>query len=80
MAQESESKPRPLPRPHLTVLELSRQLGVSQATLFRWRSAGKGPAWTSISGKRINYQAEDVQAWVRSEEKEVLARARERLR
>jgi predicted DNA-binding transcriptional regulator AlpA len=71
MTQESESKPRPLPRPHLTVLELSRQLGVSQATLFRWRSAGKGPAWTRISGKRINYQAEDVQAWVRSEEKEV---------
>jgi hypothetical protein len=55
------------------------QLGVSQATLYRWRSDGKGPPWTGIGGKRITYQAEDVQAWLLSEEKEVLARARERL-
>lgn len=65
MAQESETKPRPLPKPHLTPLELSLKFGVSQSTLYRWRS----------DGKRITYQVEGVQARLLSEQKEVLARA-----
>lgn len=49
--------------PRLTRREAAAQLGVSKATLDRWRARGVGPAFYRIGGS-IRYRAEDLHAFV----------------
>jgi hypothetical protein len=51
--------------PHLTQAELARRWRLSERTLDRWRTEGKGPAWLRLNG-RIRYRLEDVLAFERS--------------
>jgi len=45
-----------------TERELSQYLGVSVATLRRWRASGEGPPWRRF-GRLIRYARADVDAW-----------------
>ncbi|GAB4087067.1 hypothetical protein GCM10028784_36970 [Myceligenerans cantabricum] len=46
-----------------TIDDVSEFLGVPVATLYAWRSSGKGPASRRV-GKYIRYRPQDVHAWV----------------
>jgi predicted site-specific integrase-resolvase len=52
-----------IPR-HLTQAELAERWRLSERTLDRWRTEGKGPAWLRLNG-RIRYRWEDVLAFER---------------
>ena len=51
--------------PLLTIPELADYLKVSQITLARWRSTGRGPAFTKVEGL-IRYKESDVIQYVRN--------------
>jgi predicted DNA-binding transcriptional regulator AlpA len=61
-----EKTPQPLaatdPSALLTVAELSARIGVPQATIYAWRTAGKGPRGLRI-GRYVRYRMQDVEAW-----------------
>lgn len=42
--------------------ELAQRLGVSRATVYRWRENGNGPQGFRV-GKHLRYRLEDVIAW-----------------
>jgi predicted DNA-binding transcriptional regulator AlpA len=46
--------------------ELARRLGLSPATLQKWRSQAKGPRWVRM-GRAIRYRVSDVEAWVNAQ-------------
>lgn len=46
-----------------SVKDVSRYLGVPVATLYAWRSEGRGPASRRV-GKYVRYLPEDVRRWV----------------
>lgn len=48
----------------LTQAELARRWRLSERTLVRWRTLGKGPAWLKLND-RVRYRAEDVDAFER---------------
>ena len=48
----------------LTQAELAERWRVSERTLMRWRTLGKGPAWRKLND-RVRYRAEDVDAFER---------------
>lgn len=43
----------------LTDIELAHYLGVSIATVRKWRLRGKGPKWIKI-GSLVRYRREDI--------------------
>lgn len=43
--------------------ELAKLLGVSDATLTRWRAMQYGPKYLQL-GHKIRYRQEDVDAWL----------------
>jgi len=47
----------------LNVHELSAVLGVPEATLYGWRTQGKGPRGIRV-GRHLRYRPEDVEAWI----------------
>jgi predicted DNA-binding transcriptional regulator AlpA len=58
--------PRP-PRPGADLLEPSEAahlLGLSVATLARWRMAGKGPAFVRPAPRLVRYRRADIDAWL----------------
>ena len=44
--------------------EVAGTLGVSVATVRRWRLLGTGPRWIRIGGAAIRYRPEDVKAYL----------------
>ena len=55
-------------RDNFTPRELSAELSVSVRTLQRWRTAGKGPAFTTTGGT-VRYTKKAVQEWMESRRK-----------
>jgi predicted DNA-binding transcriptional regulator AlpA len=52
--------------PLLSPEQVYTWLGVSEATLRRWRDKGVGPAYIRAPGGRvIRYRRSDVEAWLR---------------
>lgn len=47
----------------LTQRETSRVLHISQRTLQKWRSEGRGPRWLRV-GRRIWYRPADIEEWL----------------
>lgn len=50
----------------LTEEKAAEFLGVSHATLSRWRLQKKGPPHYKIGERRITYKKRDLEAWVES--------------
>lgn len=48
----------------LTSAEVAEWLKVSQSSLSRWRSAGRGPRAVYLSPASPRYRRVDVQAWL----------------
>ena len=50
----------------LSTPKAAAYLGVSAQTLYRWRTAGTGPAYyRNPVNQRIYYRKEDLDAWLR---------------
>lgn len=49
----------------LTDIQVGRQLGISVATLRRWRLLRTGPTYTKL-GASVRYREEDVRAYIES--------------
>jgi excisionase family DNA binding protein len=47
-------------------VEAAEFLGVSVATLRKWRCRGRGPRWRAF-GRAIRYATEDLNQWVNSQ-------------
>lgn len=47
---------------------LARELGVSLATVTRWRRMGIGPQWVRLSARLIGYRRDAVEAYLASRE------------
>jgi predicted site-specific integrase-resolvase len=50
--------------------DVAETLGVTVATLAKWRAAGRGPRWVELSGEQIpryRYRPEDVEAWLEAQ-------------
>jgi len=45
---------------------LAAELDVPIATVYRWRTEGKGPVGHRI-GRHVRYRRSDVEAWLRSQ-------------
>lgn len=60
---------------YLTEAEVSARLGVSRASLSRWRRAGIGPAWCRLGPKRLGYVAgpDGLEAWLKAQERAPIA-------
>lgn len=50
----------------LTDVEVAEFLGLSVATVRRWRLLNQGPLWVRVSKSAIRYRQEDLLAWVQS--------------
>lgn len=46
----------------LTGIQAAKWLGVSEYTLRRWRSQGRGPACVRV-GRLVRYRTEDLARW-----------------
>jgi len=53
----------------LSSSELANFLGVSLATLERWRRHGEGPPFIRIGRRRIAYRPSAVRRWVEAQER-----------
>lgn len=56
--------------------EVATMLGVSQATLSRWRFEGSGPQYLKLGARRksvVRYRREDVLAYLRECERRATA-------
>ena len=49
----------------LTEKQVARMLGVSLASVQKWRLQKRGPVYRKL-GSLVRYRAEDVSAWVES--------------
>ena len=58
-----------------TPSELSIFLGVSPATLERWRCQGEGPPFIKIGRRRIAYRSRAVRQWLEARERSSTAAA-----
>lgn len=53
------------PDDFITAQELGRQLGVSEASLARWRLWGQGPPFLRLTGQRVvRYSKRAVAEWL----------------
>ena len=50
----------------MNTVEAARHLGVSVATLKRWRSNGQGPSYIRLSSAIIRYRETDLDRWILS--------------
>ena len=48
----------------MTSLEAAKHLGVSLATLKRWRAAGSGPEFIRMGERIIRYRETDLDRWI----------------
>ena len=47
----------------LTTVEAAREIGVSVATLKRWRKQGSGPPYLRLGPRIIRYRLVDIELW-----------------
>ncbi len=47
----------------LTTEQVAEVLGVPRATLWQWRSHGKGPKGLRV-GRHVRYRATDIDRWI----------------
>lgn len=47
----------------LSTAQVAERLGVSEQSVRRWRSLGKGPAYVKI-GNKVWYETADLASWV----------------
>lgn len=57
------SPPAPQPADLLTSRQVARYLGVSEATLSRWRQQAIGPSWIDLAGI-ARYRLQDLESHV----------------
>lgn len=60
------------PRPELRVItekEAAERLGVSKATLQRWRIANIGPRYVQLGVRRIGYRIDRLLEWLSGQER-----------
>jgi prophage regulatory protein len=60
----SAAAPPPATYPSLTVAQVAKRLGISQATLFRMLARGDAPPSYRIGGRRRYWRESDVLAWL----------------
>lgn len=63
MSSESQTRPPRALDPLLGIEEVADYLGVSVATIYDWRVAGKGPCAVRV-GRHLKFTLSDVIAWV----------------
>lgn len=56
------------PEQYVTERHAAALLGLSVATLSRYRAAGIGPAWARLGGRSVRYRRADVVAWARGQQ------------
>ena len=49
----------------LSVIDLARRYGVSQATIWRWRESGILPAPVKVGPKLVRWTGEAIDEWER---------------
>jgi excisionase family DNA binding protein len=47
----------------ITVAELATMLSVPVATIYKWRTTGRGPRAARV-GKYLRFRLEDVESWL----------------
>jgi predicted DNA-binding transcriptional regulator AlpA len=52
------------PREYLSPPQVAELLGMSVATLARWRRYRQGPAWYRCGDRAVRYRRVDVDAWL----------------
>jgi excisionase family DNA binding protein len=53
---------------YLDINDLAEQLGMSTATLYRWRSDGTDMPIGFMIGSRVRWKQETVDAWIAAQE------------
>ncbi|MCX7299184.1 MAG: helix-turn-helix domain-containing protein [Rhodobacterales bacterium] len=48
---------------YLTVQQVAARLGISKATIWRWKAAGTFPAAFKLSGGSTRWRLADIEAW-----------------
>jgi len=51
----------------MTRAEVAELLGLTQTTLSRWATSGRGPDWFRV-GRWVRYRTEEVARWVDQQE------------
>jgi predicted DNA-binding transcriptional regulator AlpA len=60
----------PIDQPEiLTERQLARLLGLGEATVYRLRHEGTGPAFVQLSARRVGYRRSAVEAWLKARER-----------
>ncbi|AEK37476.1 MAG: helix-turn-helix transcriptional regulator [Mycobacteriaceae bacterium] len=53
-----------LPRLAVSTTDAAQMLGISPKTLRNWRSLGRGPRPTTLSGSQVIYRVDELSAWL----------------
>lgn len=61
---EQRGQPQPAMLRLLTSKEVAGILAVTEPTLARWRSEGKGPSWIELGHRVPRYRMSDLETWV----------------
>jgi predicted DNA-binding transcriptional regulator AlpA len=54
----------------LTERQVARWLGLGEATVYRLRHDGSGPAFIRLSPRRVGYRRSAVEAWLKARERD----------
>jgi predicted DNA-binding transcriptional regulator AlpA len=54
----------------LTERQVARWLGLGEATVYRLRHDGSGPAFVRLSPRRVGYRRSAVEAWLKARERD----------
>src|SRR5262245_1568784 len=54
----------------LTERQVARWLGLGEATVYRLRHDGTGPAFIRLSARRVGYRRSVVEAWLKARERD----------
>jgi predicted DNA-binding transcriptional regulator AlpA len=54
----------------LTERQVARWLGLGEATVYRLRHEGTGPAFIRLSARRVGYRRSAVEAWLKARERD----------
>ena len=60
--------PTPLPSPFLTTDQAAERISVKPITLKKMRTAGGGPPYLIVGPRRVLYDVEKFDEWVRQRE------------
>lgn len=55
----------------LTLRQVADRLQLTEATLYRWRSTGFGPAGYRLAGGHVRYKASAIEAWLATQADDV---------